>query len=94
LSHYDATVCKKKYLGYSEREWERFCANEVQYINRMQRGEWLDLFQSAGFQVIEEESRRVDISAIKVAPRYASMRTEDLASTVVRLVLKKPAVGT
>ncbi len=38
--HYDRTVSPKLYLSFSEATWRRLCENEVQYINRMQRGEW------------------------------------------------------
>jgi len=43
LEHYDRTVSPKLYLTFSEEKWKRLCENEVQYINRLQRGEWLDL---------------------------------------------------
>ena len=89
LSHYDASVCKKKYLSYSEPTWKYLFENEVQYINRVQRGEWLALFQNAGFELVEEESRQVDITGLKLAPRWATMPPHDLASTVVRVALRK-----
>lgn len=90
LSHYDESVCKKKYLSYSESTWKYLFANEVQYINRMQRGEWLELFAASGFQMVEEDSRQVNINGLKVAPRWAQMDPGDLASTVLRVALQKP----
>lgn len=89
LSHYDASVSKKKYLSYSEPTWRLLFQNEVQYINRMQRGEWIDLFESNGFEVIEEDSRRIDISNVRPTAAYAQMNHEDLACTTVRVTLKK-----
>ena len=59
LEHYDRTVSPKMYLSFSETTWRRLCENEVQYINRLQRGEWLGLFKANGFELIEEEVRRV-----------------------------------
>jgi SAM-dependent methyltransferase len=88
LSHYDASVSKKKYLTYSEPTWRVFFENEVQYINRLQRGQWLEMFRSAGFELMDEDSRQVDISDLKVAERYREMKPHDLQSTVVRLALR------
>ena len=91
LSHYDGAVNKKRYIGFSERTWRLLCDNEVQAINRVQRGEWLALFKGAGFELTEEEYREVDISGLSVAPRFASMDRKDLATTIVRLTMRKPA---
>jgi len=89
LEHYDRTVSPKMYLSFSEETWRRLCKNEVQYINRMQRGEWLELFKANGFELIEEEARRVDIGRLKLASRYAQMDKGDLECTVLRLALRR-----
>jgi SAM-dependent methyltransferase len=90
LEHYDRTVSPKMYLSFSEETWRRLCENEVQYINRMQRGEWLDLFKANGFELIEEEARRVDIGKLNLAERYVHMDKGDLECTVLRLALRRP----
>jgi len=89
LEHYDRTVSPKLYLSFSEKTWKRLCENEVQYINRMQRGEWLGLFDANGFELIEEEARRVDISGLGLADRFAHMEKGDLECTVLRLALRR-----
>ena len=89
LSHYDSSVSKKKYLSYSEPVWRLMFENEVQYFNRVQRGDWIDLFNANGFDVIEEDSRQVDISNVRLAPAYEGMNKGDLACTTVRVTLKK-----
>jgi len=91
LEHYDRTVSPKLYLSFSEKKWRRLCENEVQYINRMQRGEWLNLFLTNGFELVEEEVRRVDISELNLAKRFAGMNKEDLECTVLKLALRKQA---
>jgi hypothetical protein len=93
LEHYDRSVSPKMYLSFSERTWRLLCENEVQYINRVQRGEWLELFKSNEFKLVEEEARRVDISRLKIAERYAKMEKGDLECTVLKLALQKPAAG-
>jgi hypothetical protein len=89
LSHYDGSVSKKYYLTVSETMWKRVYENEVQYINRMQRNDWTDLFTRSGFDIVEQDSRQVDISRLTLADRYAANDAEDLASTVVRVALRK-----
>jgi SAM-dependent methyltransferase len=90
LEHYDRTVSPKLYLSFSEETWKRLCENEVQYINRMQRGEWLELFKANGFELIEEEARRVDIRGLNLSDRFVDMDKGDLECTVLRLALKRP----
>ena len=89
LEHYDRTVSPKMYLSFSEETWRRLCENEVQYINRLQRGEWLELFKAHGFELIEEEARRVDVSRLRLAERYVHMDKGDLECTVLRLALRR-----
>jgi SAM-dependent methyltransferase len=90
LEHYDRKVSPKMYLSFSEETWRRLFENEVQYINRVQRGEWLELFKANGFELIEEEARRVDLSGLRLADRYADMDKGDLECTVLRLALQRP----
>jgi SAM-dependent methyltransferase len=90
LEHYDRTVSPKLYLSLSELTWKCLCENRVQYINRVQRGEWLELFKLNGFELIEEEVRRVDISRLRLAERYVHMSKGDLECTVLKLALQKP----
>jgi len=89
LAHYDTAVSGKKYLGFSEWKWKLLFENKVQYINRLQRNQWLSLFEENGFVVMEEECRRINIDSIKCAKRYRTMERDDLACTVVRLALRK-----
>jgi SAM-dependent methyltransferase len=90
LQHYDQKESPKKYLGFSEREWKYLYENKVQYINRFQRGEWLELFKSSGFELVDEEMFRVDIRGLKLAPRYVHMDKGDLECTTLNLALRKP----
>jgi len=90
LEHYDRKVSPKLYLSFSEKTWQRVYENEVQYINRMQRGEWLELFRANGFELIEEEARRVNIARLRLADRFAHMDKGDLECTVLKLALRKP----
>jgi SAM-dependent methyltransferase len=93
LEHYDRTVSPKMYLRFSEQTWRGLFENEVQYINRVQRGEWLDLFINNGFESVEEEGHRVNISQLRLAERYRCMKRSDLECTVLKVALRKPAIA-
>jgi len=91
LSHYDRKTSKKMYLAFSERTWTHLFENKVQYINRLQRGEWLELFKTAGFELVDEDSWNVDLGRLRVARRYANMDRHDLECAVLRVLFRKPA---
>jgi SAM-dependent methyltransferase len=91
LSHYDPAASKKAYLRFGEPTWRYIFENQVQYINRVQRGEWLDLFGNAGFELIEEETHSTELKDVTVAAPYAAMDKRDLECTVLRVALRKRA---
>ncbi|MHB0877041.1 MAG: methyltransferase domain-containing protein [Anaerolineae bacterium] len=90
LSAYDRAASPKQYLAYSDRQWRTFYENRVQYINRLQRPEWLDLFGECGFQLLREERRTTDAAPARVSRRYQGLNG-DLGCTELRLVHRKPA---
>jgi hypothetical protein len=90
LSYYDRSVSAKNYLRFSDAVWKRYFENEVQYLNRVQRSEWLRLFDGAGLELVEEESLYSDIGTIRVAPRYQNEDRRDLECKVMQVVYRKP----
>lgn len=90
LSYYDPSASKKNYLAFSERTWKSLFENQVQYINRIQRHEWVQLFEEAGFEIVNEETWPVAVPE-KVADLYAGLDRKDLECGGLRLLLKKPA---
>ena len=89
LAHYDPGVSLKQYLSYSERRWKSFFENDVQYINRLQRSEWLKMFAEAGLNVSEEQSEHVELGNLKIHKRYAGMDLQDLKCATLGFVLQK-----
>jgi SAM-dependent methyltransferase len=85
LSHYDPKVSPKRYLTFSDPTWRYLFESEIQYVNRIQRGEWLQLFQRSGFELMDEDGKQIDISGITVADRFAHMDKRDLETTLLRL---------
>ena len=67
LYQYDSSVSRKQYLHYPHWVWGFCFENDVQYINRIQRSEWLELFRKAGLVLVEEKVEMEDLSGLKVA---------------------------
>jgi len=89
LAHYDLSVSRKRYLSYPEWLWRGLFQNHVQYINRIQRSEWLELFRNNRFELVEEEFREIDISKLKLSNRFSAMDQRDLKCTVIKVTLRK-----
>jgi len=93
LALYDTNVCLKNYLRYSDKVWTRFFENDVQYINRIQRPEWLELFRKAGLELAEEIAVPTDIDSIKVHKTYEHLDKSDLKCFNLVLIHKKSDPG-
>jgi hypothetical protein len=93
LALYDANVCPKNYLRYSDKVWTRFFENGVQYINRIQRPGWLQLFRKAGLELAEEIAVPTDIDSIKVHKTYEHLEESDLKCFNLVLIHKKSDPG-
>lgn len=89
LYNYDRSVSPKQYLTYSESQWRLWCENGVQYINRIQRSDWLRLFHQAGFSLVEESGFFADLNSLRIHPRYQSLSRKDIDCTNLDLVVRK-----
>lgn len=89
LANYDRGVCRKNYLKYSDALWELCFENDVQYFNRIQRGEWLRLFSQAGFELLEEESLFQPIH-IRINTKYENLDRKDIECTTLKVVHRRP----
>ena len=84
----------KHYLRYSDRTWQRWFENRVQYINRLQRSEWLGLFERAGLQRVAEEVSSAPLQLDAVSDRFHGMDAEDLECTrLIVLHERRPPVA-
>ena len=90
LSHYDHTSSRKNYYRYSKKMWTRWLENEVQYFNRIQRSEWLNLFIMEGFELVEERPEFSDLGNIKINKDYNNLSQQDLECTLVTVIYRKP----
>jgi len=90
LSYYDRSVSKKNYLRYSDKIWKRYFENQIQYFNRVQRPEWLNLFRRVGFSLIEDISLPCDIGIIKIDKKYENINKKDLECRTLLMIHRKP----
>jgi SAM-dependent methyltransferase len=90
LAHYDRRASKKQYLKYSDRTWQAFFENDVQYINRLQASEWQKLFADAGLTLIDRIAEVANVDSLRIHPRFGHLPREDHGCTILTLVYRKP----
>ena len=90
LYQYDTTVSRKQYLQYPHWVWRVWFENDVQYINRIQRPEWLELFRKSGLVLVEEEVEMEDLSGLKAAAAYHKYEENDLRCGGLKVIHRKP----
>jgi len=89
LANYDRGVCRKNYLKYSDAVWKLCFQNDIQYFNRIQRGEWLMLFSQSGFELVEEEPVLQPIHA-RINKKYNNLDREDIDCIALKIVHRRP----
>ncbi len=89
-AYFDPSASRKNYYQYSDQAWARYFDSVVQYVNRVQRPEWSELFCQAGFELVEQELEQGDIALIKIDPRYQNLSKQDLECLVMRVVYRRP----
>lgn len=94
-SHFDRSISPYNFLRYSERRWALYNSS-LQFQNRMRHSEYVALFRSAGFEVVEEaphsqDERLDEVRSIPLAAEFAGFDTVDLATTGAHVVLRAPA---
>ena len=90
LAHYDNTVSRKQYLRYPHWVWRLCFQNDVQYINRIQRSDWLELFRNTGLVLVEEEVEMEDLSGLRVSKAFQNYKENDLRCGGLEIVHRKP----
>jgi cyclopropane fatty-acyl-phospholipid synthase-like methyltransferase len=90
LAHYDRLASPKQYISYSNRMWSTLFENGIQYFNRLQRSDWIRIFQEAGFVLLHEEVEATDLEGLKVSPSFAHYTRDDLACTILTVAFRRP----
>jgi hypothetical protein len=87
LYYYDRSASPKQYMSYSEAQWKFWCENGVQYINRIQRSDWLRMFTEAGFSILEEGGSYANLADLRIHPVYQRLSRKDVDCTYLGLVV-------
>jgi len=89
LTQYDRKESWKKYLEYSDSTWKLFFENKVQYINRLQGADWLDIFERKGFALLEQRPDLISLKGLNINKKYKHYSNADLACKALTLVFRK-----
>jgi len=89
LSHYDKKESAKNYVRYSHRAWKRYFDNAVQYHNRLQVADFLNIFSINGFEGVETNRDICSLGGLRVHPDWQNYSVEDLQTTTLTIVHKK-----
>jgi SAM-dependent methyltransferase len=93
-SYFDRSISAYNFLQYSDKKWKLF-SPALQYQNRLRHRDYLELFQKAGFEIVEErcvEGTAADLQTIQRLPldeRFRKYRPEELAVRTALIVLRK-----
>jgi len=86
---YDRRASPKQYLRYSERMWKTFFENQIQYINRLQRSEWLSMFSKAGMNLLSEDGDYRALDELPVHKQYRGFDQKDLECLTLDIFVQK-----
>ena len=89
LHQYDSSVSTKQYLHYPDWVWRLCFENGVQYINKVQRSDWLGYFQANDFALVEEQVEMADLSGLEIARDYQKYEADDLRCAGLNIVHRK-----
>ena len=92
LTLYDRAVHPKNYLRYTDRQWRRWFENGMQYVNRLQPGDFSAAFTAAGF-VMEAQDvlETCDSGQLPIAAPFRHYPPQELDIAVNRIIARKPA---
>lgn len=89
LAHYDRRASMKQYITYSDRMWKLLFENSVQYVNRIQKSEFKQMFVESGMELLEEGGWSCDIRNLSVSDRFRMYSRDDLECVAATLVMRK-----
>ena len=97
-SYFDSTISPYNYLQYSDRMWSLF-SPALHYQNRLRHRDYLELFQSAGFHVVEDQHKDAtemdlkELEQLSIDARFQNYSLRDLAVHSAFLVIRKRPAG-
>lgn len=89
LSYFDPRESPKRYYEFAGARWDRLFNSEVQYINRLQRPDWLSMFEQSGFQVLSERVEDESPGVRYIHGDYQHLSEQDRRSGRITLVMSR-----
>ncbi|TCK24709.1 methyltransferase family protein [Pseudonocardia endophytica] len=88
--YFDPSCSPKHFYRYDTATWRRRWDSSVQYVNRVQRPEWLDLFEAAGLQLRREERVSEPMGDVPLAGAFRGLAQEDVDCLQTILLHRRP----
>ena len=88
--YFDPSCSPKHFYRYDDRTWRRRWDSAVQYVNRVQRPAWLDLFEQAGLQLLHEQRVSEPMGDLPLAGAFRSLSQQDLDCQQTILLHRRP----
>jgi hypothetical protein len=96
-SYFDTTISGYNFLQYSDRIWALF-SPPLHYQNRLRHRDYIKLFESEGFSIVEDQHKQVTegdlktLQQLSVNARFRNYSSDDLAVHNALFVLRKRPV--
>lgn len=88
FSHSDTSISKINFLQFSDAEWHKLAGNRLMFMNRMRHDDFLDIFVSAGHEILTDDTDVDDRCAailngddFKLDVKFENKSKEVLATT-------------
>lgn len=93
-AHFDRAISFVNFLKYNSAEWSRW-NNDLNYQNRLRKSDFLRVATDAGLHVVQVNTTvrkgvREALANMKIAPEFAAYSAEDLETTSVDFIARKP----
>ena len=95
-SYFDRNISVYNYLQYSDQVWKLLYSPPLHYQNRLRHRDYIELFQSEGFFITEDQHKTATDKDLKTlrqisrSKRFRSYSLDDLAVHNALLVLRLP----
>lgn len=97
FQHNDKSITKINFLKFSDKQWEYLAGNRFGYTNRMRASQFRELFKNLGFEtvlertILNQESLEALRGGLEIDQVFEGLDAEDLCTTRMVVVLRKPA---
>ena len=95
FEHRDKLISRVNFLKFGELVWALTGLNPQNYQNRLRHFEFIEMFQSAGFEIIDniaepDADALESLKEIKICKRYSRVPHEQLAILTSLLLVRNP----